>query len=258
MILAAGEGTRLRPLTLERPKPMLPIGGRPLLEHLILWLRDHGITCLAINLHYKPDTVRAYFGDGAPWGVEITYSLEDPILGTAGAVKKLQDYFADTFVVVYGDLLTNMDLTRLIRFHNAHKVPSVPSVPSGPSGSSVPSGPSGSSAPFLTLALYRVSNPTECGLVALDGQGRIKRFVEKPPAQAVFTDLANAGIFILEPAVIDYIPPDTFYDFGHDLFPRLLREGVPMYGYPISEDEYLIDIGTLEKYQRAQRQWAGR
>ncbi|MBM3749055.1 MAG: nucleotidyltransferase family protein, partial [Acidobacteria bacterium] len=134
MILAAGEGTRLRPLTLERPKPMLPIGGRPLLEHLILWLRDHAITHLAINLHYKPDSVRAYFGDGAPWGVAITYSLEDPILGTAGAVKKLQDYFADTFVVVYGDLLTNLDLTRLIMFHNAHKVPSVPSAPSGSSG----------------------------------------------------------------------------------------------------------------------------
>jgi NDP-sugar pyrophosphorylase family protein len=232
---------------------MLPIGGKPLLEHLILWLRDHSITRLAINLHYKPDTVREYFGDGAPWGVEITYSLEEHILGTAGAVKKLEGYFDQTFVVVYGDLWTNVDLTRLIRFHNAHKVPSGPS---GPSGPSVPSAPSGPSAPFLTLALYRVSNPTACGLVALDGQGRISRFVEKPPAHAVFTDLANTGIFVLEPEVIKYIPPDTFYDFGHDLFPLLLEEGLPMYGCPISDTEYLIDIGTLEKYEKAQRHWA--
>jgi NDP-sugar pyrophosphorylase family protein len=104
--------------------------------------------------------------------------------------------------------------------------------------------------------LYHVSNPTECGLVELDGQGRIKRFVEKPPAHAVFSDLANTGIFVLEPEVIEYIPPDTFYDFGHDLFPLLLEKGLPMYGYPISATEYLIDIGTREKYARAQRHWA--
>jgi mannose-1-phosphate guanylyltransferase/phosphomannomutase len=230
---------------------MLPIGGKPLLEHLILWLRDHGITRLAINLHYKPDTVREYFGDGAPWGVEITYSFEEHILGTAGAVKKLQSFFDGTFVVVYGDVFTNLDLTRLIAFHNAQKVPKEPEV-----SLSGPSGPSGPSAPFLTIALYHVSNPTECGLVALDGQGRIIRFVEKPPANAVFTDLANTGIFVLEPEVIEYIPPDTFYDFGHDLFPLLLEEGLPMYGCPISATEYLIDIGTLEKYEKAQRHWA--
>jgi len=231
IILCAGEGTRLRPLTLDRPKPMLLIGEKPLLEHLILWLRGHGITRMAMNLHHKPHTVLEYFGDGARWGVEITYSLEDSILGTAGAVKKLQSYVDGTFAVVYGDLLTNLDITSLARYHRAK-------------------------GGMATVALYRVDNPSACGLVELDSAGRILRFVEKPPPDEVFTELASTGVFVLEPEILEYVPPHIFYDFGHDLFPRLLREAVPMYGYPIAQDEYLIDIGTPEKYQRAQREWA--
>ena len=228
MILAAGEGTRLRPLTLERPKPMLPIGGKPLLEHIIDLLKRHGIRAMAINLHYKPEVVMDYFGHGQRFGVEITYSVEDPILGTAGAVKKLQEYFKDTFLVIYGDLLTNIDITSLVEYHQ---------IKGG----------------MITVALYRVENPSACGIVELSGEGRIRRFVEKPPPEEVFTDLANAGVYVVESEVLDYIPPETFYDFGQDLFPVMLEKGVPIYGYPI--DDYLIDIGTLEKYERAQREW---
>ncbi|MGB5932989.1 MAG: nucleotidyltransferase family protein [Anaerolineae bacterium] len=225
MILAAGEGTRLRPLTNMIPKPMLPVGGKPLLEHTICWLRTHGIEQVAINLHHGPWLTQAYLGDGSAWGVRITYSLEDRLLGTAGAVKKLQSYFDDTFVVVYGDVLTNMDLTTLVSFHQAK----------------------GGGA---TIALYRVENPSACGLIELDGEGKLLRFVEKPPPEDVFTDLASTGVFVMEPRVLDRIPVDTFYDFGHHLFPALLTEGVPLYGYPT--DTYLVDIGTMEKYRQAQ------
>lgn len=225
MILAAGEGTRLRPLTKMIPKPMLPVGGKPLLEHTICWLRSHGIEQLAINLQHAPWLTQAYLGDGSTWGVRITYSLEDSLLGTAGAVKKLQSYFDETFVVVYGDVLTNMDLTALVNFHRSKEG-------------------------WVTIALYRVENPSACGLVELDGEGKVLRFVEKPSPEDVFTDLASTGVFALEPHVLDYVPADTLYDFGHDLFPALLTEGIPLYGYPI--DAYLVDIGTMERYRQAQ------
>jgi len=220
----------LRPLTLNRPKAMLPVGGKPLLEHNIELLRRHGITQIAINLHHKPEAITEYFGDGEDFGVRITYSFEDPILGTAGAVKKLESFFSETLLVVYGDVLTDLNLTALAAFHRLHQA-------------------------LATIALYKVDNPSACGLVELDDQWRITRFVEKPPPDQVFTDLANAGILLLEPEIIDYVPAGAFYDFGHDLFPRLLEDGVPMYGYPVSEADYLLDIGTIDHYERAQREW---
>lgn len=228
LILAAGEGTRLRPLTRKCVKAMLPVGGRPLLEHLVHLLRAHGITEIAINLHHHPSDIMDYFGDGRDFGVQITYSLEKELLGTAGAVNKLQDFFIDTFLVVYGDLLTNLDPMELADYHRRKNG-------------------------LVTVALYQVDNPEACGIVKLDGQGRIRRFVEKPAPQGVFSNLANAGIYVLEPEVIDFIPPGVYYDFGHDLFPGLLEREVPLYGYPIKD--YLIDIGTPEKYQRAQADW---
>jgi len=231
LILAAGEGTRLRPLTLDCPKPMLPVAGQPLLEHTIRWLSAHGIREIAINLHHQPEAITDYFGDGRRFGVHITYSLEDPILGTAGAAKRLEHFFTGDFVVVYGDVLTNLDLTALIGFHRRQLA-------------------------AVTVALYRVENPSACGLVGLDGNGRITRFVEKPPPDEVFTDLANTGVLVVESLVLAHIPPDTFYDFGHDLLPDLLAKGMPLYGYPIPDTTYLIDIGTPEKYQQAQLEWA--
>ena len=226
MVLAAGTGSRLRPLTLKRAKAMLPIGGRPLLEHLTCLLKVHNITEIAINLHYRPDDIVEYFGDGHAFGVRITYSREQELLGTAGAVKKLQHFFTETFLVVYGDLLTTLDLTALVDFHWRK-------------------------GGLATIALYRVDHPQACGIVELDTNGRIRRFVEKPGPEEVFGNLANAGIYVLEPEVIDFIPAGVFYDFGHDLFPLLLEHGMPLYGYPIRA--YLIDIGTLEKYKQAQR-----
>lgn len=231
LILAAGEGTRLRPLTLTRPKPMLPIGGVPLLE---LWLRllaRHNVRDIAINLHYKPDVVTSYFGAGERWNVRLTYSYEEQILGTAGAVRRLQSFLDERFFVLYGDVLTDLDLTALASFHAQRQA-------------------------AVTAALYRVARPWECGIVEMDGSGRIRRFVEKPPRDQVFSDLANAGAYVMEPDLIAAIPPDTFYDFGHDVFPDLLARDVPIYGYPIAADDYLLDIGSPDKYEQAQRDWA--
>ena len=230
LILAAGEGTRLRPLTDDKPKPMLPVNGDPLLALTIAQLRGHAITDLAINLHYLPETVTSYFGDGQRFGIHITYSYESTLLGSAGAAKKLEGFLNETFIIVYGDVLTNMDYGSLVDFHRAKNA-------------------------LVTLSLYRVSNPTQVGLVELDAQYRITRFHEKPRPEDVFTDLANAGVLVCEPEVLSHIPPGKFYDFGHTLLPELLEIGAPLYGFPLTENEYLIDIGTPESYRRAQQEW---
>ena len=221
LILAAGEGQRLRPLTLNRPKPMLPVAGRPLLEHIVMLLRRHGVTQLAINLHYKPAAITSHFGNGRRWGVRILYSYEQQLLGSAGAAKKLAWFFDQTFVVFYGDLYTELNLGFLLNFHRSHDA-------------------------LATVALYEVSNPTACGIVELDGQQRIRQFLEKPAPEEVFSRLANAGVYILEPTVFSYVPSETAFDFGRDLFSALLALDLPIMGFPIQEP--LIDIGTPEKY----------
>ena len=232
MILAAGEGTRLRPLTLNRPKPMLPVGGQAIMEYTIAWLRHYGVTQIAINLYHQPQIVKDHFGDGSAFGVQIFYSVENTILGTAGGVKRVVHFFEDDpFVVIYGDVLTDLDLGALVDFHDSR-----------PSGH------------HLSLCLYRVSNPWECGIVSLDGRGRITRFVEKPSGEDVFSNLASAGVIVIDPEILEHVP-DGFYDFGRDLFPRLLNIGVPMYGWLLPDGAYLIDIGTPEKYERVQREW---
>jgi NDP-sugar pyrophosphorylase family protein len=236
LVLAAGEGTRLRPLTFDRPKPMLPINGRPLLEYTVEWLRQHGIRDIAINLNYCPDVIVNYFGDGAGMDVRIAYSYENPILGTAGAARKLNGFLGDSpLVVMYGDVLTNMNLFALLAFHEQAR--------------------ERDPRTQVTMSLYHVPNPTEVGLVGLDETGKITRFVEKPSPDQVFTDLANAGVLVIEPDAIKPIPPDTFYDFGRHLFPQLLLAGVSMYGWVIPHDTYLLDIGTPDKYAQAQREW---
>lgn len=212
---------------------MLPIGGQPLLEQLVGWLRRHNIRQIAMNLHYYPEMITSYFGDGQHLGVAITYSYEEHLLGTAGAAKRLQTFLDEPFIVVYGDLYTNLDLTRLIEFHTQQQA-------------------TAGAAVLATLALYHVPNPSECGLVALTATGRITHFVEKPPPAQVFTDLANAGVMLCEPRLLDYIPQDTVYDFGRDLFPALLTAGEHLYGQVLADHEFLIDIGTPAGYQRAQ------
>ncbi len=230
MILAAGEGTRLRPLTSDRPKPMLPVAGRPMLEFTVAWLRHYGIRQIGINLCYMPDAVMAHFGGGADFGVEIVYSVEQEMLGTAGGVRRLAKFLDQPFVLVYGDVLTDLPLDRLLAFHAAHSI-----------------------HPALTMSLYRVPNPTECGLVDLDGGGCVRRFVEKPVQ--VFTDLASAGILVVDPEALAHIPAGQFSDLGRDLFPRLLACGFPIYGWPIAASDFLLDIGSPAKYAQAQREW---
>jgi NDP-sugar pyrophosphorylase family protein len=233
MILAAGQGTRLRPLTLDRPKPMLPVAGRPMLEYTMAWLGYHGIRQVAINLHYQPRVIMDHFGDGSAFGMEITYSVENIILGTAGGLKNIAYLLSDEpFVVIYGDVLTDLDLGSVINFHDRR-----------PTGA------------HLSMCLYRVENPSECGIVALDERGRITRFVEKPRQEDLFSDLANTGIMIVDPEIMEHVPASQFYDFGRDLFPCLLKKGVPIYGMPLSETAFLIDIGTPAKYRKAQKEW---
>jgi NDP-sugar pyrophosphorylase family protein len=237
LILAAGKGTRLKELTLHRPKPMLPVGNMTLLEHHLMWLRRHNITEIAINLHHAHEVITDRLGDGARYGVQLHYSYEERLMGTAGAAKKLEHFLDQRFIVLYGDVFTNLDLGRLARTHDTQMAQV-------------------SAAQSMTLALYQVPNPTECGLVEIDATGRVLRFVEKPPADQVFTNLANAGIMLCEAATLDAVPPALPYDFGHDLYPKLLQSGVPLFGLEVAADEYVIDIGTPGGYQRAQETWA--
>jgi len=229
LILAAGEGRRLRPLTLTCPKPMLPIGDRPLLEHNILLLRSYGIREIAVNLHYLPQVITNYFGNGEKWEVSLLYSFEETLLGSAGAVKKLETFFDDdTFIIIYGDLFTFIDLGQMIAYHHTR----------------------GAQA---TIAVHEVSNPCEKGIVSLDEQGRITRFLEKPKPDQVFSNLASAGVYVIEPAVLKWIPPQTICDFGQHIFPWLVKNNKQIAGYPINE--LLIDISSWSGYEQAQR-WA--
>jgi NDP-sugar pyrophosphorylase family protein len=216
---------------------MLPVHGKPLLQHTVEWLRDHGVRQIAVNLHHHPETVVEHFGDGARFGVELEYSHETTLLGTAGAAKRLQSFLDETFVVVYGDVFTNVDLARLKLAHAQHRA-------------------AGShhreyAAARLTMLLYTVPNPEECGLVEVDSRGRIVRFVEKPPRDLIFTDQAFSGVMLCEPGVLEYAPPDAPFDFGHDLLPKLMGLGAPLHAQSLSQGEFVIDIGTLGGYLRA-------
>jgi NDP-sugar pyrophosphorylase family protein len=228
LILSAGLGTRLRPLTDVMPKPMVPIAGRPLLEHLVRLCVKSGAADIAVNLHYLPHVVMDHFGDGGAFGARLLYGLEPELLGTAGAINNFRDFFAEPFFVLYGDVYLDVDLAAFAAAHAA----------------------SGATA---TVGLYRVDNPTECGLVDRDDTGRITRFVEKPAV--AFTDLANAGVYVMSPKVLDYIPQDGFCDFGKDVFPAMLAAGERLYGHVL--DGYVMDIGSPQKYERAQAHVAG-
>jgi NDP-sugar pyrophosphorylase family protein len=225
LLLAAGEGTRLRPLTLDRPKPMLPISGRPVLDHLVRLLRWHGVGEIAINLHYRPEAIVEYFADGRDFDVSIRYSHEEQLLGSAGAARQLQSFFDGPFFVLYGDVLTSIDLTRMAAGHRA-------------------------TGALATMALYEVEDASRCGMVATQADGRVTRFVEKPPAGWANGMLANAGIYVVEPAALRFIPESRPYDFGQHLFPDLLARGLPLYACPASA--YVLDIGSFERYAQAE------
>jgi len=222
MVLAAGEGRRLHPLTQTCPKPMLPLGGRPVLQYGLEMLRSCGVQEVAINLHHLPQMITEYFSSGRWLGVNITYSYEESLLGSAGAVRKLAAFFQEPFFVLYGDVLFDIDLQQVVCFHRE-------------------------AGGLMTLVVHQAEDPTTCGVVEMDRTGRVLRFEEKPPVP--FSPWCNSGLYIMEPEVVGHIPPNCFYDFGKDLIPHLLSLGLPVYGYPVKS--LVIDIGSPEAYQRA-------
>lgn len=226
VIMAGGEGTRLRPLTCTRPKPMIPIANKPILEHVVDLLKKHGLTDYVITVQYLKDKVIEHFGDGSDFGVKISYSVEERPLGTAGGVKAAEDLLDDTFLVMSGDIITDFNLQELIKFHK-------------------------STDALVTIAMARVENPLEFGVIVTDENGRVIRFLEKPGWSEVFSDTINAGIYVVEPKVLKYIEPGREYDFSKDLFPLLLKKGEPIYGYLCKG--YWCDVGTLQVYMQAQR-----
>jgi mannose-1-phosphate guanylyltransferase len=233
IILAAGAGTRLRPLTDNCPKPMLPIAGRPLLARTLDWLRANHVLEVALNLHHLPDVVRTGLGDGAAWGMSLRYSYEPTLLGTSGAMLAIAEcypgWFDQTFLLLYGDMLLDIGLADLVAFHQ-------------------------SSGAELTLALKYTATPQTQGMVEVDSTGRLLRFVEKPRAWAG-GDLANAGVYVCEPAILSAIPPGVS-DFGHDVIPALLARGARVFGR--LAEGYLLDIGTPAAYAQAQGDWLER
>ncbi len=223
MILAAGLGTRLRPLTEEISKPMVPIVNRPVMEHIVELLARHGFREIFVNLHYHPEVITKHFGDGSKWGVTISYSYEEELLGTAGGVKRLErELGSDTFLVISGDALTDLDLTSLTDFHRK-------------------------TGGLATLVLTPVEDPSKYGVVIVDEDRRIRGFQEKPSRSEARSNLANSGIYVFEPGVLDMIPAGQFYDFGSQLFPRFVEEGVPFFGY--LHEDYWNDVGSFEEYK---------
>ncbi|HZY98188.1 MAG TPA: sugar phosphate nucleotidyltransferase [Candidatus Baltobacteraceae bacterium] len=225
VVMAGGEGSRLRPLTSSRPKPLAPVANKPVMHHIVDLLRRHGITEIVSTLHYLADEIENYFGDGSEMGISMSYVVEDTPLGTAGAVKLAEPLLGqDRFLIISGDALTDIDLGELVSYHVKR----------------------GAAA---TIALQRVSNPLEFGVVVTDDQGRITRFLEKPSWGEVFSDTINTGIYVLEPEVFEYMESGKSYDFSRDIFPFLLRDGKPLYGHVTGG--YWSDIGNLQQYVQA-------
>ncbi len=224
VVMAGGEGTRLRPLTSNQPKPMVPIVGKPCMEHIVELLCRHGFEDVVVTLAFMPQMIRGYFGNGEAHGVRIRYSVEETPAGTAGSVKLAEEALDEPFLVISGDALCDIDLEAVVRFHREREA-------------------------LATIALKSVDNPLEFGIVVTDDEGRIERFLEKPSWAQVFTDTINTGIYVLEPEVLRHIPTDRPYDFSKELFPLLLEKGRPLYGYVA--DGYWQDIGNLDQYRQA-------
>jgi mannose-1-phosphate guanylyltransferase / phosphomannomutase len=227
IVMAGGQGSRLWPLTASRPKPLVPVANRPVLAYILEWLRGHDFPEVLMTLHHRADAIRRAFGDGRSFGLGITYQVESEPLGTAGAVKQAGDWIgSEPFLVVSGDALTDLDLGALCRRHQE-------------------------TGACLTLGLKQVPDASEYGVVALDGRGRVTRFQEKPGPGQAFSDLANTGIYCVDPRVLQRVPPGRACDWSRDVFPRLLAEGRPLFGCVAGG--YWRDIGTLDSYRRGQR-----
>ena len=226
VIMAGGEGSRLRPLTSNMPKPMLPLLNAPMMEHIVTLLKKHGFDDIVVTVAFMANVIRTYFGDGSEFGVRMVYATEEHPLGTAGSVRNAMDELDERFLVISGDVLTDIDLSAMVAFHDEHKA-------------------------MATIGLCHVENPLEFGIVITREDGSIERFLEKPTWGQVFSDTINTGIFVLEPEIFDAIPPDRPVDFSAEVFPRLLDDGQPVFG--AIADGYWEDVGTLEAYVRAHK-----
>ena len=223
IIMAGGEGSRLRPLTCDCPKPMLKLLGRPMMEYAIRLLKRHGIEDIGVTLGYLPDAVRDYFGDGSDFGVRLNYFVEDTPLGTAGSVRRAKDFLSERFIVLSGDGITDFDLGAILRFHMAH----------------------GAQA---TLVLKKCGQPQEYGMVNVDKEGRVLGFCEKPGRYDICSDLINTGIYLMEPELLERITPERPCDFGSEFFPGMLRDGLPLFGCEMQG--YWCDVGDAGAYLR--------
>ncbi|MGH9800909.1 MAG: nucleotidyltransferase family protein, partial [Blastocatellia bacterium] len=224
LILAGGEGTRLRPLTIYTPKPVVPIVNRPFLFYQIDLLKRAGIKEITLSLSYKPDKISDIFGDGEDYGVKIYYAVEASPLGTAGAYKNAEEHLSQTAVVFNGDVLTGINIAEVIAYHRERKA-------------------------AATIVLTPVENPSAYGLVETESDGRVRRFLEKPKPEEITCNTINAGIYVLEPHILKYIPKDEKFSFEYQLFPALLRNNEPFYAYTMSD--YWLDIGTPQRYLQA-------
>jgi mannose-1-phosphate guanylyltransferase/mannose-1-phosphate guanylyltransferase/phosphomannomutase len=224
MLLAAGLGTRLRPLTYEVPKPLVPVLGTPVMEHIARLLARHGFDDVVCNLHYFPEQIEKRFGDGSNWGLHLSYAYEEELLGTAGGVRNVRDHFGEeTFLIISGDALTDIDLTALWDAHRAK-------------------------GGIATLSLKRVDDPSQIGVVILGDDGRIQGFQEKPDPAEALSNLGNCGIYVMEPEIFDFFPDKPFVDWALDVFPTLLAQDVAFYGHEIAE--YWNDIGNIREFRQ--------
>jgi mannose-1-phosphate guanylyltransferase / phosphomannomutase len=222
--MAGGEGSRLRPLTILRPKPMVPIVNKPVMEHVLDLLKRSGIDEVVVTVQYLAHVIQDNFGDGSDLGLKIHYSVEETPLGTAGSVKKAEHLLDEPFVVISGDALTDLDLRSIVASHQARRAKA-------------------------TLTLYHVPNPLEYGVVIVDDEGKIRQFLEKPSWGEVFSDTVNTGVYVLDPSIFEYIQKDKVVDFSQDVFPKLLEGGDRLYGH-VAEG-YWTDVGNIQEYMRA-------
>lgn len=226
VIMAGGEGSRLRPLTSNTPKPMLPVANVPMMEHIIALCARHGIGNFVATVQFLAGMIQNHFGDGSDFDVSLEYAVEESPLGTAGSVGNARHLLDDTFLVISGDALCDFDITSIVAAHRAK-------------------------ASIATIVLYNAENPLEFGIVITREDGSVERFLEKPTWGQVFSDTVNTGIYVLEPEVFDFIPPDEVVDFSHDVFPRMLEAGLTVNGH-VSQG-YWEDVGTIEAFMKAQR-----
>ncbi|HEU5440379.1 MAG TPA: mannose-1-phosphate guanyltransferase [Ktedonobacterales bacterium] len=224
VVMAGGEGSRLRPLTVTRPKPMVPIVGRPVMEHILNLLKSHGISDVVVTVQYMASAIEDYFGDGSQLGMRVSYSREEVPLGTAGSVKNAEDLLDEPFLVISGDALTDYNLSNIIKYHREKRS-------------------------LATITLAHVANPLEYGVIITDDRGHVNQFLEKPSWGEVFSDTINTGIYLLDPAIFNYIEKDKPTDFSQDVFPQMLKKGDPIYGYVATG--YWCDVGNLAEYMRA-------